>query len=140
GDRRLAHRDAFLAGAVVIRVVPDADLCRGLDDRREERIARFRIGDAKWALPAAEGIVAAAGIAFHALEERQDLGVAPAPIAHLRPGIEVLGLAAHEHHPVDRTGAAEQFCRAAPGSCGHWCLARVRRNRASWSRDWRSAG
>jgi len=41
--------------------VPDTDLCRGLDDRREERIARFRIGDAKWALPAAEGIVALAG-------------------------------------------------------------------------------
>src|SRR5438128_7951482 len=51
GDRRLAHRDAFLAGAVVIRVLPDADLCRGLDDCREERIAPFRIGDAKGALP-----------------------------------------------------------------------------------------
>src|SRR5689334_17072957 len=84
--RRLAHRDAFLAGAVVIRVVPDADLCRGLDDRGEERIARFRVGDAKRALPPSEGIVALAGIAFHALEERQDLGVAPALVAHLRPG------------------------------------------------------
>src|SRR6266513_204568 len=100
GDRRLAHCDAFLASAVVIRVVPDADLCCGLDDRREERIARFRIGDAKRALPAAEGCVALAGIALHGLEERQDLGVAPAAVAHLRPGVEVLRLAAHEDHAV----------------------------------------
>src|ERR1700719_3299954 len=32
GNRRLTHRDAFLAGAVVIRVLPDADLGRRLDD------------------------------------------------------------------------------------------------------------
>src|SRR5205814_9733198 len=73
GDSRLAHRDAFLAGAIVIRVVPDADLCRGLDDRGEERIARFRVGYAKRALLPSEGIAALASIAFHALEERQDI-------------------------------------------------------------------
>ena len=109
GNRRLTHRDAFLAGAVVIRVVPDADLRRRLDDRREKRIARFRVGDAQRALATAKGIVALAGIAFHALEERQDLSVAPAAVAHLRPGIEVLGLAADKHHSVNRAGTAEQF-------------------------------
>src|SRR5205823_5479314 len=41
GDRRLAHRDAFLAGAVVIRVVRDPDLCRGFYDRGEDWIAWF---------------------------------------------------------------------------------------------------
>ncbi len=51
-------------------------------DRREQRIARFRVGDAQRALAAAKGIVALAGIAFHALEERQD---------HFRP------------HPMDPT-------------------------------------
>ena len=96
--------------------------CRRLDDRGEERIARFRVGDAQRALAAAEGIVALAGIAFHALEERQHLGVAPAAVAHLRPGIEVLRLAAHEHHAVDRAGAAEQLAArhrepAAIGAC-----------------------
>src|SRR6516225_5886868 len=85
GNRRLTHRDAFLAGAVVIRVVSDADLCRRLDDRREKRIARFRVGDAQRTLAAAKSIVALAGIAFHTLEERQDLCVAPAPVAKLRP-------------------------------------------------------
>src|SRR6516162_5098010 len=34
GNRRLTHRDTFLAGAVVIRVVPDADSRCRLDDRR----------------------------------------------------------------------------------------------------------
>ena len=109
GNRRLTHRDAFLAGAVVIRVVPDADLRRRLDDRREKRIARFRVGDAQRALATAKAIVALAGIAFHALEEGQDLSVAPAAVAHLRPGIEVLGLAADKHHSVNRAGTAEQF-------------------------------
>src|SRR6516164_4475229 len=84
GNRRLTHRDAFLAGAVVIRVVSDADLRRRLDDRREKRIARFRVGDAQWALAAAKGIFSLADIAFHALEERQDLCAAPAPVAKTR--------------------------------------------------------
>ena len=52
---------------------------------------------------------AGAGIAFETLEERQDLSVAPAPVAHLRPGIEVLRLAADKHHSVNRAGTAEQF-------------------------------
>ena len=38
--------------------MPYADLCRGFDDRGEERIARFRVGDAQRALPPSEGIVA----------------------------------------------------------------------------------
>ncbi|HXC89851.1 MAG TPA: hypothetical protein VNV18_06760 [Stellaceae bacterium] len=122
GDRRLAHRDAFLAGAVVIRVVPDADLCRCVDERCEKQVARLRVGDAQRAFPAAEGILALAGIVFHALEERQDVRVAPAAVAHLRPGVEVLRLAAHKHHAVDRAGAAEQFAArhrdpAAVGAC-----------------------
>src|SRR5437870_7635909 len=32
------------------------------------------------------------------LKKGRDLGVAPAAVAHLRPGIEVLRLAAHDHH------------------------------------------
>src|SRR5215470_2566001 len=102
GNRRLTHRDAFLTGAVVIRVVPDADLRRPLDDRREKQIAWFRVGDAQRALAAAKGIVALAGIALHTLEEGQDLSVAPAAVAHLRPGVEVLGLATDKHHSVNR--------------------------------------
>ena len=74
-----------------------------------ERVARLRVGDAQRALAAAKGVVAAALVAFHALEEGQDVVVAPAAVAHLRPGVEVLRLAAHEGHAVDRAGAAEQL-------------------------------
>ena len=109
GDRRLAHRDAFLAGAVVIGVVRNADLARRLDQRLEDRLARLRVGDPQRTLAAAIPVVAVAVIALHALEEGQDLLVAPAAVAHLRPGVEVLRLAAHEGHAVDRAGAAEQF-------------------------------
>src|SRR6202008_3466177 len=90
GNRRLTHGDTGLAGAVLIRVVPDADLRRRLDNRREKRIARFRVGDAQRTLATTKPIVALAGIAFHALEEGQDVSVAPAPGAHLRPAIEGL--------------------------------------------------
>src|SRR3954464_9914843 len=82
---------------------------RRLDDRREKPIARFRVGDAQRSLATAKAIVALAGIAFHALEEGQDLSVAPAAVAHLRPGIEILGLATDKNHSVDRAGTAEQF-------------------------------
>ena len=46
GDRRLAHRDAFLAGAVIVGVVRNPDLCRGLDQGGENRVARLRVGNA----------------------------------------------------------------------------------------------
>ena len=105
---RLAHRDAVLCGAVVIGVVADADLAGRLDQRGEYRQARRRVGDADRTLAAAIGIVAAI-VAFHALEERQHVFVAPAVVAHLRPGVEVLRLAAHERHAVDRAGAAEHL-------------------------------
>src|SRR5205085_5478853 len=53
-------------------------------------------------------VFAAAPVALDALEERQHIAIAPAGIAHLRPGVEVLRLAAHEGHAVDRARAAEQ--------------------------------
>jgi hypothetical protein len=87
--------------------VRNPDLAGRPDQRRVERIARRRIGDAERAVAAAEGVVAAALVALHALEEGQDISVAPARIAHLRPGVEVLRLAAHEGEAVDRAGAAQ---------------------------------
>ena len=107
GDRRLAHGDAVLPGAVVVGIVLDPDFACGPDQRRIERIARFGIGDAQRPVAAAKALVAAL-VAFHALEEGQNAVVAPALVAHLRPGIEILCLAAHEGHAVDRAGAAKQ--------------------------------
>ena len=136
GDRRLAHRDAVLRGAVVVGVVADADLARRLDQRRENRVARLGVGDAQRAVAAAERVVAAALVALHALEEGQHLVIAPALVAHLRPGVEVLRLAAHEGHAVDRARAAEQLAARHRDAGGRWCWPRARRNRASWPRGW----
>ena len=106
GNRRLAHGDAVLTGAVVVGIVRDAHFGRGLDHRGAERIGRLRVRDLERSVVAAEAIVAAV-IALHALEERQDALVTPALIAHLRPGVEVLCLAAHEREAVDRARAAQ---------------------------------
>ena len=67
-----------------------------------------RVGDAERPVAAAKAVVAVAVVAFHAPEEGQDVLVAPALVAHLRPGVEVLRLAAHEGHAVDGAGAAQQ--------------------------------
>src|SRR5262249_58545929 len=60
------------------------------------------------------GVLPPAVIGFHALEERQDVLVAPAAIAHLGPCVEILRLAPHERVAVDCARAAEQA--AARGS------------------------
>ena len=108
GDRRLAHGDAVLLGAVVVGIVRQCRPRRRLDQCLEDRLARLGVGDAKRPGAAAEALVAAAVIRFHAPEERQHVLVAPALVAHLRPAVEVLCLAAHEGHAVDRARAAQQ--------------------------------
>src|SRR4029077_17600425 len=57
---------------------------------------------------ATEALVSVAVIGFHAPEEWQYVLVAPALVAHLRPAVKVLCLAAHEGHAVDRARAAQQ--------------------------------
>src|SRR5437879_12168970 len=76
GNRRLTHRDAFLAGAFVIRVVPDDDLRRRGDDLREMRIGRSRCGDTQRALTTVAATVPPGRIAWHAVEQAQDPRVA----------------------------------------------------------------
>ena len=107
-DGRLCHGDAFLHGAVVIGVVGNTHLSRGGHDRIVEGTALVQIGDLQGAVAAAEFIVAAR-ISFHFAEVRQDVTIAPAAIAQLRPGIIILGLAAHENHAVDGRRAAQQL-------------------------------
>ena len=108
-DRRLRHADAVLLRAVVILRVGDADLAGRLDQRVVKRAALVAFADPQRPVAAAVFVVAVALIAFHLLEDRQHLAVAPAAIAELRPGVVVLRLAAHEHHAVDRRRAAQQF-------------------------------
>ena len=108
GDGRLAHGDAVLLRAVVVRVVGDADFAGRLDHRGVKWIERLGIGDTQRPAPSAKALVAFL-VAFHALEEGEHVLVGPALVAHLRPGVEVLRLAAHEGQPVDGAGAAQQL-------------------------------
>ena len=108
GDRGLAHGDAVLLGAVVVGIVRDPDFAGRLDHGGIERTGRGGIGDLQRARAAAKALVAFV-VAFHALEEGKDVLVGPALVAHLRPGVEVLRLAAHEGQAVDGARAAEQF-------------------------------
>src|SRR5262249_47696801 len=107
-DRRLAHGDTVLPCTVVVRIVLDADLGRRPDQRLGKRTAGRRIGYGERTLSAAELVVTAAAVALHALEERQHVAIGPVLVPHLRPGVVVLRLAAHEGHAVDRARAAEQ--------------------------------
>src|SRR5262249_34124487 len=81
-NARLAHGDAVLSRAVVVGIVPDADLGRRRDQRLEDRLGRLRIGDGERAVAAAIFVLVAAPItslvALDALEERQHLAIAPA--------------------------------------------------------------
>ena len=108
-DRRLRHADAVLLRAVVVLRVGDADLAGRLDQRVVNRAALVVFADPQRPVAAAVFAVAVALVAFHLLEDRQHLAVAPAAIAELRPGVVVLRLAAHEHHAVDRRRAAQQL-------------------------------
>ena len=69
-----------------------------LDEERTARAAILRI---------------ALGVSFRFLEQRQDIGIAPAAAAHLRPAVIVGRVAADIKHAVDRTGAA-QYPAARP--------------------------
>jgi hypothetical protein len=53
--------------------------------------------------------VVAVRAAFEALEVRQHLAPAPARVAQRAPVVEILGLATHEDHRIDRTRAAEHL-------------------------------
>ena len=65
-----------------------------------EATALVAVGDLQRPL-ATPNLVGAAGVAFHAPEDRQHVLVAPATVAELCPMVVVLSLAAHPYHPVD---------------------------------------
>src|SRR6202035_3733345 len=85
-----------------------------------ERILPVHGGDDQVAVAAAIFILAPADAPLHPLEIRQHIRIAPAAIAKLRPGVEILALAAVVDVTVDRGGAAQRLAArrvdaAAPG-------------------------
>ena len=127
GDRHLRHADAFLRRAVLVGIVGQADLLGGRDHHLEQRhlVAR-RVGDPQHAVAAAE-LVRAAVEAFHPLEDRQHVLVAPAAVAELRPVVVVLRLAADEDHAVDRARAAQHLAARHLDAPPARALVRLRR-------------
>ena len=107
----LAHLivgEPVLQGAVIVRVARIAELFAAANDVVGEVETVAHVGDAKFARAAAKGGIAAlASLGF--LEEGQYFFPGPAAIAHLRPVVEIAGIATHIQHPVDRGGAAHDL-------------------------------
>src|SRR6185503_12183463 len=93
-DGALAVGHAFLDRAVVIGVARDAEADRALHEGFAERVVPIHGGDGELAIPPAKGLVALADPPLQPLEIGQDIRIAPAAVALLRPGVEILALAA----------------------------------------------
>src|SRR5262249_53091403 len=114
-DRGLRHGDAVLVAAVVVARPLDPDRFGGGEEAVIQAAALVAGGDLQGPRTAPD-LVVAAGVAFHALEDRQHVLVAPAAVAELGPMIVVLALPAHPHHPVDGARPSEH-APARNGDC-----------------------
>ena len=95
---------AFLLLTVVVAGDRIARLAPGLDEGAGEGVAPAAAGHVKGTAPAApRGIAAVPPVVpvLQPLVVGQDVGIAPAVRAHLGPGVEVAGVAAHVDHAVD---------------------------------------
>ena len=108
-DGALGVGNALLDRAVVVGVARNAETDRTGHERFAERIAPVHGGDGQIAVTAAKRVVALADASFQPLEIGQHVLIAPAAIAELRPGVEILALAAIIDVAVDRGGAAERL-------------------------------
>ena len=109
-DHALGGGDALLHVVVDAGGDPVPGLARGGEERVEERaLGRARLQDLR-ARVAADAVRVVGQRALVALEVGQEVGVVPARLAGLRgPLVEVGGVAAVVHHPVDAAGAAEDL-------------------------------
>ena len=108
-DGALGVGHALLDRAVVIGVARNAEAHRARHERLAQRIPPLHGGDGEIAVAAAIGVLALADPAFHPLEIRQHVLIAPAAVAVLRPGVEILALAAIIDVAVDRGRTAERL-------------------------------
>src|SRR4029453_14181407 len=91
------------------RVVGRARGGGALQEGLAERILPVHGGDGEIAVAAAISLVALADPPFQPLEIGQHVRIAPAAVAELRPGIEILALAAVVDVTVDRRRSAERL-------------------------------
>ena len=108
-DGHLRHADTFLPHPVQIRVIGQSDLAGRFDHFfKQGHLMAWRIGNTQRAISAAQRVIAAI-IAFHALEDGQNIIPTPTAITQLRPVVIILRLAAHEHHAIDGRCAAQHL-------------------------------
>jgi hypothetical protein len=107
-DVDLHLRDAIQGLAVVVGVLRDADLARGVDDRLLDRMQVVVHGDVEQAVGSAQ-IRGRAVVVLDRLEDRQHVVPAPAGIAERLPVVVVLGSAAHVDHRVEGVRPAEHL-------------------------------
>src|SRR5260370_24124659 len=108
-NRALGVGYALLDGAVVIGVARNAQTHRTGHEGFAERIPPVHGGNGQIAVAPAISVLALADPALQPLEIRQHIRIAPAAIAELRPGVEILALAAIVDVTIDRGGAAERL-------------------------------
>ena len=118
---RRAHAQAVLDGALAVGhalldravVVGVARECRGCTapSMKASQSGSLPVhgGDGEVAVAAAIGVVALADPPLQPLEIGQHVRIAPAAIAELRPGVEILALAAIVDVAVDRGRAAQRL-------------------------------
>src|SRR5581483_5424339 len=108
-DGALGVGDALLDLTVVVGIARNAGLHRTLDEGLAQGMAPVDVGDGEIAVAAAIGGIAVADAPLHAPEVGQHVGIAPAAVAHLRPGVEVHVLAAVVDVAVDGAGPAQRL-------------------------------
>src|SRR6266403_3900259 len=119
-NRALGVGYALLDRTVVIRVARNAEGHRAGHERLAERIPPVHGGDGQIAIAPAKSVLALADAPLQPLEVWQHVWIAPAAIAQLCPGVEILALATIVDVAIDRGGATERLAArrvdaAAPG-------------------------
>ena len=111
----------FLHTAIEIRRARHARLDASIDEGVDDLVSLGRIGDMQRPI-AAVIVIPAARLIFAALEIGQNVVIAPAAVAALRPMIEILRLPADIDHTVDRARSAQHLAarpfHPPPGDAG----------------------
>ena len=99
-----------IAGEIIIAAMPGL-FCR-VDDGGADGVPAFGLLHVQFAALAMPGSVRP-GIIFHGLERRQDVGIGPAAIAGIGPGVIIRLLSPYVDAAIDRAAPAEQLAARA---------------------------
>src|SRR5262245_7838404 len=107
-DAALEIADAGLGRAIVVGVAGNIEADGPGDERLADLVLPIEVGHRNVAVATAIKVVTFADPRLKPLEIGQEVGVAPARVAALRPAVELVSLAAVDDHAVDRAGSADR--------------------------------